>query len=173
MRRLKNGIVLMLLSIVVLGCGNKKQPPPLITVGTADDWFLDSKIVEIPFVEEKGVKNVKANINGLVVDMVFDTGCSGLLISVDEVLYLASKGLIEEKDILGFSNSVIADGSVMENMVVNIKKLVIGDEIECENVRATVCPNSGVSLLLGNEVIDRVKKCEIDNANKVIIFYLY
>lgn len=104
--------------------------------------------------------------------MIFDTGCSGALISVAEANYLYQKGKLTQDDILGTAQSQIADGSVVENMVVNLKEVVINDQILCPNVQATVSNNINAPLLLGNEILDRLATIKIDNEQEALIFKL-
>ena len=107
--------------------------------------------------------------------MIFDTGCSGTLLSLSEARYLFEKGLLVEQDFLGTTQSQIADGSIVENMVVNLRKVSIitneGNSIDCYNVPATVSNNIKAPLLLGNEVLDEVAyDYTVDNTRKVISF---
>ena len=80
-----------------------------------------------------------------------------------------------EEDVLGTTHSQIADGSIVENMVVNLRQVSIitndGSTIDCYNVKATVSNNINAPLLLGNEVLDEVAyDYTIDNTNKIIHF---
>lgn len=129
--------------------------------------------VIVPFKEEGGVKTVEVKVNGkLGVDMILDSGCSGTLISLAEARYLYDTGRLTADDFLGTSQSQIADGSIVENMVVNLKQIVIADQLVCTNVTATVASNTQAPLLLGNEVLNRSASYAVDNVHKVIIFTL-
>ena len=66
------------------------------------------------------------------------------------------------------THSRIADGSIVENMAVNLREVVIGDKILCTNVEATVSNNVDAPLLLGNEVFDRMTELTIDNVNHTL-----
>lgn len=136
---------------------------------------VSTEVVEVPYTEEGGVKFVHVKVNGVGWDMIFDTGCSGTLLSLSEARYLSEKGLLVKDDILGTTHSQIADGSIVENMVVRLNKVSIiacdGTSIDCYNVKATVSNNVDAPLLLGNEVLDEVATgYTIDNARKVISF---
>lgn len=132
-----------------------------------------SDIIQVPFFERNGVKFVEVKINRTIgVNMILDSGCSTTLISVDEANYLYRKGVFGPEDIKGFTQSQIADGSIVENMVINLKEVVIGDKIVCPNVEAVVSSNSVAPLLLGNEVLNRTASYTVDNKNKVINFNL-
>ena len=129
--------------------------------------------VEVPFEERNGVKLIDVTVNGqFTVKMILDSGCSGTLISIAEAKYLYEKGCFTKDDIIGVTQSQIADGSIVENMVINLKELVIGGQIACTNVIATVSGNTLAPLLLGNEVLNRVPSYSVDNENKIIIFRL-
>ena len=155
-------------------CGGKKKHSIYIDV---DADIPDGTLTEVPYKEVAGVKFVHVKVNGVGWDMIFDTGCSGTLLSLSEARYLAEKGLLVEDDVLGTSHSQIADGSIVENMVVNLRKVSIvangGTTIDCYNVSATVSNNIDAPLLLGNIVLDEVAyDYTIDNIRNVISFNL-
>ena len=132
-----------------------------------------SNDIKVPFEERNGVKLIDVTVNGqFTVKMILDSGCSGTLISIAEAKYLYEKGCFTKDDIIGVTQSQIADGSIVENMVINLKELVIGGQIACTNVIATVSGNTLAPLLLGNEVLNRVPSYSVDNENKVIKFRL-
>lgn len=134
--------------------------------------FLDTDEIVVPYREEGGVKIIAVKVNGIGLDMIFDTGCSNTLISIAEANYLYLKGLLTDEDILGTTHSIIADGSIVENAVVNLDEVIIADKIICSNVQATVSNNMSAPLLLGNEVLNRAASYTIDNINKAILFKL-
>lgn len=128
--------------------------------------------IVVPFRSENGVKYVPVKVNGVGFDMIFDTGCSGALISVAEANYLYQKEKLTQDDILGTALSTIADGSVVEDMVVNLREVVINNQILCSDVQATVSSNINAPLLLGNEILDRIAAITIDNENATLNFKL-
>lgn len=136
------------------------------------DQMIDADIVSIPFSERDGVKYVNVSVNGFGFEMIFDTGCSGTLISVAEANYLYQKGYLTQDDIIGIAKSQIADGSIVENMVINLKEVVLDGKIRCTDVTATVSANNNAPLLLGNEVLNRVAAYVVDNKNQIINFKL-
>lgn len=164
--------VAILCFFLLSACGGKKKQSSYIDL---DADIVSSELTEVPYREAGGVKFVHVKVNGVGWDMIFDTGCSGTLLSLSEARYLYEKGLLSDNDILGFAHSQIADGSIVENMVVNLRKVSIiaenGESIDCYNVTATVSNNIQAPLLLGNEVLDNVAyDYTIDNARKVISF---
>lgn len=166
---------LLTMSIFLFSCSEKKKRP--VYVDLNEESTVTTGAVEVPFKEDAGVKFVHVQVNGIGWNMIFDTGCSSTLLSLSEARYLAEKGLLVQDDILGVSQAQIADGSIVENMVVNLREIRIptndGSSISCHNVQATVSENINAPLLLGNEVLDEVaENYTIDNRKKVILFNL-
>lgn len=139
------------------------------TPSISDNSYQSGDEIEIPFREENGVKHIMVNVNGVGFEMIFDTGCSGALISLAEANYIAEKGKLTQDDIIGTARSQIADGSIVEDMVINLKEVIIGDKIRYNNVVATVSSNINAPLLLGNEVLDRHASVTIDNEHQVLL----
>lgn len=137
-----------------------------------DETLIEDDYIEIAYQEKNGVKLLPVSINGLGFYMIFDTGCSTNLISRLEFMALVKNGLITEEDILEPVQSSIADGSIVEMPVVRLKEVIVGDKILFENVEAVVADNVAADLLLGNEILNRVKSYEIDNNEQVIKFKL-
>lgn len=167
----------VLITTTLFSCGGDKKKPIYVEteIVTEDDdssYAQSGDEIVVPFRNENGVKYVQVKVNGVGFEMIFDTGCSGALISVAEANYLYQKGKLTQDDILGTAQSQIADGSVVENMVVNLKEVVINDQILCPNVQATVSNNINAPLLLGNEILDRLATIKIDNEQEALIFKL-
>lgn len=139
-------------------------------LASSDYGQMGSDVVSIPYTEQGGVKLLDVSINGVGVQMIFDTGCSGALISMAEARYLYEKGKITESDIKGVTQAQIADGSIVENMVINLREVIVGGKVVCPDVEATVSPNTNAPLLLGGEIINRFAAYSVDNENKVINF---
>lgn len=114
--------------------------------------------------------NVK--VNGIGFEMIFDTGASTTLISLAEARYLWDKNLLTQDDIIKREQFAVADGSICDGLIVNLKEVVIDDQIVCRNVLAYVSNTTKSTLLLGNEAIDRVASFSIDNEAKTINFKL-
>lgn len=172
---MKKNILFIMLIPLLLSCGNEKKRPVYYDIDESieEPLYAESGAeVVVPFNNKNGVKYVPVKVNGVGFEMIFDTGCSGALISVAEANYLYQKGKLTSDDILGVAQSKIADGSVVEDMVVNLQEVVINDQILCPNVKATVSANIDAPLLLGNEILDRLATITIDNENETLNFKL-
>lgn len=123
---------------------------------------------EIPFTMENGNCYIKCEINGLPLRFALDTGASDVSISMVEATFMMKNGYLSKSDIVGTARYSNAEGYVSEGMVINLKKVKFG-EMELENVRASVVKNQIAPLLLGQTVLSRIGKFEIDNHRKVLI----
>lgn len=171
--RLNFKIVLAFFILLSLtSCGGKKiKPAPLSIISNASDEYYDN-VVEVPFKNQGGVRTIQVKINDCTeFPMIFDTGCSGVSISILELATLIKHGYISEDDVIGITQAQIADGSVVEEAVVNLRKMQIGDYI-CNNVSATISENGAAPLLLGNGALKNVESFIVDDDAKVIKFYL-
>lgn len=122
---------------------------------------------EIPFTVEGGNCYVKCQINELPMRFVFDTGASDVSISMVEASFMMKNGYLSEKDVIGSAKFTDAVGNVSEGTVINLRKVKFGD-VELDNVKASVVRNQKAPLLLGQTVLSRIGKIEIDNENKVL-----
>lgn len=166
-------LTIVLLSVVMLGalfssCANKQKKPPV----DLKEQVGQNGEVSVPYSELGGVKTIPVKLNGVSMDMIFDTGCSGMSISLNELLTMQKNGKFSENDIVGITEATIADGSVVENGLINLHEVEIGgkDGIILHNVKASVALNQIAPILLGNGVIDAVASVEVDNINKIIKF---
>jgi predicted aspartyl protease len=72
---------------------------------------------------------------------------------------------IKPADIIGAARYVDANGDITEGTVVNLRRVNFGG-LELDNVRASVVRNQKAPLLLGQSVLGRLGKIEIDNTNR-------
>jgi predicted aspartyl protease len=161
-------IVVIFVLMAATSCEKKASKPPYNLEQQSKDY------ISIPYEELGGVKAIPVKLNGVTMNMIYDTGCSGLHISLNELQTLAKNGKISRDDVLGVSYSTIADGSIVQNGLINIKEIQIGSGeglIKLENVQASVALNQDAPILLGNAVLDELASVEVDNVEKTINFY--
>lgn len=158
------------LGITMAACGGEKRPPVNLHQSTQSHR---SEIVEVPYTERRGVKIIPAQINGASLDMIFDTGCSGISLSELEFFTLYKNDCISIDDLIDVSEASIADGSVVRTFNFYIREVKIGgnDGITINNVTASVVPNQAAPVLLGNNVFDQIASYEVDNNARVIRFH--
>lgn len=157
-------IATVLVAVLFSACSDESEKPPVD--------LNKNKQIEIRFTEISGVKTIPVKLNGVSMDMIFDTGCSGIHLSMNEIITMYKNGKFTDSDIIGTTYSQIADGSVVENAVIRLKTVEIGGEkgILLKNIDATIAMNQEAPILLGNGVLDKMGSYTIDNRNKKIIF---
>lgn len=155
-------------AFIMTSCKQKNDKPPY-------QLDMPSKpSISISYEEMGGVKVIPVKLNGVTMNMIYDTGCSGIHLSLNELQTLYKNGKFSQEDVLGVEYSSIADGSIVENGSINIKEIKIGDGDDCivlHNKKTTVSPNQVAPILLGNDVLDELASVEVDNVNKKINFY--
>ena len=127
-----------------------------------------TEIVEVPFTKERGVTKVKCNINGLPLHFVFDTGAADVTMSMVEANFMLKNEYIKPSDIVGSARYMDANGDITEGTVVNLRNVNFGG-LELDNVRASVVRNQKAPLLLGQSVLGRLGKIEIDNPGMKLV----
>lgn len=132
-----------------------------------DDSAYELKVEEIPFTQESGVCKVKCAINGLPLHFIFDTGATDVSISSVEATFMAKNDFLSSSDIIGKQNSQTADGNITEGTVINLKDVKLGS-LHLNNIKASVVRNQAAPLLLGQSVLSKLGKIEIDNTKKVL-----
>lgn len=135
---------------------------------SSDEKTGSEKITtEVPFTKENGICNVKCKINDLPLYFVFDTGASTVSLSMVETTFMMKNGYLDKKDVVGSQYFLDANGNVSEGTTINIRKVDFGG-LELENVRASVVRNQKAPLLLGQSILSRLGKIEIDNSNHIL-----
>ena len=132
-----------------------------------DDSAYELKVEEIPFTKEGGVCKVKCAINGLPLHFIFDTGATDVSISSVEATFMAKNDFLSSSDIIGKQNYQTADGNITEGTVINLKDVKLGS-LHLNNIKASVVRNQEAPLLLGQSVLSKLGKIEIDNTKNVL-----
>ena len=70
-------------------------------------------------------------------------------------------------DIIGKQNYQTADGNITEGTIINLKDVKLGS-LHLNNIKASVVRNQAAPLLLGQSVLSKLGKIEIDNTKKVL-----
>lgn len=144
------------------------QPTPIVDIDLVKDETDNIETVEVPFSKEGGVTKVKCTINGLPLHFVFDTGASDVTMSMVEANFMLKNDYIKPDDIIGSARYIDANGDITEGTVINLKKVNFGG-LELDNVRASVVRNQKAPLLLGQSVLGRLGKIEIDNPSMKLV----
>jgi len=153
--------------------GNYDEPvEPLTLKKTSEAKSKENRdvdVVEIPFTKDNGSSlcNVKCKINGLPLYFIFDTGASSVSFSQVEATFMVKNGYIDKKDVVGNQYFLDATGNVSVGTILNLRNVDFGG-LKLTNVRASVVQNQRAPLLLGQSVLGRLGKIEIDNQQQVM-----
>lgn len=172
------------MSLLLFSCNEKRTSYiPVDEVGDSistsqeKDKILSSTSFKIPYKDSHGVKLIHVKLNDTAgFDAIFDTGCSGMLISLQEASALAKYGTLTKLDRLGSAEASIASGEVIENAVFNIHEVSLvdteGKSHVVNDVPVTIIENPRADVLVGNAIIDQLAKYAytIDLQERVIVF---
>ena len=126
-------------------------------------------VYEIPFTKDSksNLCNVKCTINELPLYFIFDTGASDVSLSQVEATFMMKNGYVSNKDVVGNAYFSDAVGNVNVGTIINLKSVNFGG-LKLTNVKASVVQNQKAPLLLGQSVLGRLGRIEIDNAKNVL-----
>ena len=130
----------------------------------------EETVTEIAFQRKSGgTFEIPCDINGLPLQMIFDTGASDVTISSVEANFMLKNGYLSERDVKGRRYYQIADGQLSEGTIVTLREVKLGDAV-LRNVDASVVNSQKAPLLLGQSVMERFGTITIDNiGNRLVI----
>lgn len=177
MKKILYSLMVLSLSIAIVGCGNRassKQEESPYAGFEYDQESDEDYVIKIPYTDMgNNLVSLPVTINGLGVEMIFDTGASSTTISLQEAQWLAKHGKLEDDDILGVQKFGTADGKKSEGLIIKLKDLVVGNKIIISNTYATVVMSQDAPLLLGGSVFTQFREVSVDRENHVVKFYKY
>lgn len=132
-----------------------------------DEARYEDRIVDIPFTKEGKMLKVNCTINNLPLHFIFDTGASDVTISNVEANFMFKNNYLTSQDIQGKQNYMTADGNISEGTVINLRNVEFGG-VELTNIRASIVKSQRAPLLLGQSVLNKLGKIEIDNENNLL-----
>lgn len=80
---------------------------------------------------------------------------------------MMKNGYLSKDDVVGSTYYLDANGNVSEGTKLILRKVTFGNDV-LTNVQASVVSNQRAPLLLGQSVLARLGKVEIDNQKRVI-----
>lgn len=128
--------------------------------------YASGQIV-IEMEKDGGVYKIPCHVNGLRLKLIFDTGASSVCISGAIADMMLENGYLSKEDIKGSGQTVVADGRIVDNTIINIKELLLGG-VTLSNVEAVVIHQQSAPLLLGQSAIQKLGLVSI-HENQLII----
>lgn len=123
--------------------------------------------VTIQMEKEGGVYKVPCTVNGVKMKFIFDTGASTVCISQTMAQFLLDGDYLSVDDIVGTGQSQIADGSIVNHVVIVLRDIEIGG-MHIHNIKATVTEGQNAPLLLGQSAISELGRISIEG-NRLVI----
>lgn len=160
-------VTCIVMFMILTSCESKVRKPPIPLKSHKN------KEIVVPYKELAGLPTIPVKINGVSMQMIYDTGASHIVMSLNEVITLLKNGALSEYDIIGSDYATIADGNIVENVKVRLREVEIGGEdgIKVNNVEALIVANLDAPLLLGRSAIkdNNVASISIDNEQQAIV----
>ena len=126
-------------------------------------------VTEVAMVRKPGgTFEIPCDINGLPLQMIFDTGASDVTISSVEASFMLKNGYLSEKDVKGKRYYQVASGQLNEGTVITLREVKVGDAV-LHNVDASVVKSQKAPLLLGQSAMERFGTITIDNINNKLL----
>lgn len=170
--KIKPLIIILYFLVLTTACtqSGRRRPvmdneTPQINSNKRTNNFEGKNIIKIKM--SGGVYLIPAVVNGSNMDFIFDTGASDITISQVEALFLYRQGTLTEDDFIGVQQYQIADGSISEGSIINLKTVQIGNKT-LHNVKASIIHNTSAPLLLGQSALSQFGKITIDYSNNLI-----
>ena len=95
-----------------------------------------------------GTYEVSCKINGLPLNMIFDTGASDISISQTEVQFMLKNGYLDKSDFIGSQKYIDANGDISVGATILFRTVDFGGLI-LKNIKASVVNNKNAPLLFG------------------------
>jgi aspartyl protease family protein len=179
-------IPLALVSLLLTGCGgcSSKSGGDTSYLDSGSDYSnysdymeetpatTDDNSIKIAYTEMQGnTITIPVKINGMNLDMIFDTGASSTCITLAEAQYLYDKGKLTDNDIIDVQQFQTADGNISAGLRIVLREVSIGDKIRLSNIEALVVQNQQAPLLLGQSVMKKFREISVDRENKLVKFF--
>ncbi len=117
--------------------------------------------------EYGGVYRIPCTVNGAKMKFIFDTGASNVCLSMSMAEYLYDNEYISKDDILGTGSSSVADGGIVDHVIINLRNIEIAGQ-HLNNVQAVVIDGQNAPLLMGQSAIQKLGSIEL-NGNLLTI----
>lgn len=115
----------------------------------------------ITMVKQDGIYLVPCMVNGLQLQFIFDTGASDVSISLTEALFMLKNGYLQKEDIQGATTFTTASGEIESGTNIILRKIEFAG-FELNNVKASVVNALNAPLLLGQSVISKLGRIQLD-----------
>lgn len=123
--------------------------------------------VTVPSDVRENIFYIVAEVNGVPIRFLLDTGCSDIQITSAEFYYLKHMGLVCDSDLVDSVKCSYANGIEAICPSLNIRTLKIGD-VEINDVDCVIQEDVNAPLLLGQSILNKVGNVFIDFKEKTV-----
>ena len=148
----------------------KKQGVIDLSMLAKDVEEYTEECVEIPMQKDGTLYSVKCEVNGLPLHFLFDTGASSVTISTVEATFMLKNDYLKSSDLSGKQYYMTASGQIAEGTSVVLKTVNFGG-IVLHDIKAMVVKSQRAPLLLGQAVLQRLGRIDIDNTRNLLKVY--
>lgn len=117
--------------------------------------------------KDGGVYKIPCTVNGVKMKFIFDTGAATVCISQSMAQFLYDGDYLSSDDIIGYGQSSVADGRLVNHTIINLKDIEIAG-LHLNNVEASVIEGQNAPLLLGQSAIQKLGEISIDGDRLII-----
>jgi len=127
--------------------------------------FLHAEDVKLSY--RGGVYHIPVTLNGSVrLEFIVDSGAATLYMPNDVFRTLIRTGTIQKSDILREGRSETATGEIVNNLIVNIRQLQVGNQT-IYNIEAAI-GGENASLLLGQSALKKLEPWSLNTKKKIL-----
>lgn len=148
----------------------QKQGSIDLSMLAKEEQEYTEECIEIPMQKDGTLYSVKCEVNGLPLHFLFDTGASSVTISTVEATFMLKNGYLKSSDLSGKQYYMTASGQIAEGTSVLLKTVNFGG-IVLHDINAIVVKSQRASILLGQTVLQRLGKIDIDNTRNLLKVY--
>jgi clan AA aspartic protease (TIGR02281 family) len=139
----------------------------LLFIGFIFSLSMSSQTV-LHMERNNGVYYVPCKINGVPLNFIFDTGASDVSISLTEASFMIKNGFLKKEDLGESVYYSVANGTIGKGTKLNIKEIEIGG-LKLFNIQASIIHETDAPLLLGQSVIERLGKIQLEGNQLTIL----
>lgn len=118
--------------------------------------------------EYGGVYRIPCTVNGAKMKFIFDTGASNVCLSMSMAEYLYDNEYISKDDILGTGSSSVADGRIVDHVIINLRNIEIAGQ-HLNNVQAVVIDGQNAPLLMGQSAIQKLGRVQLNGSTLTLL----
>lgn len=128
----------------------------------------EDNVISFNVQDKTGFYIIPVILNGFNDEFIFDDS-SPAKVSLDKALQMLNEGIIGKSDFEGDPARILADNSIRNNSIFNIKELRIGAKT-IKNIKFVVVHRQQTPLVMGKQILQRIGNYTINQNDQTITF---